>query len=70
MKYFLQVILFFSLITSSCQKEYACVCMHEITGEKIYKEKVKTTNLGKKGFEKSCQSKNDTINKLRDCHIE
>jgi hypothetical protein len=58
------------MLLCSCQKEYVCVCTHEKTGEKTFGDKVKTTNLGKKGFEKSCKAKNDTINKLRDCHIE
>lgn len=64
------LIILFSLIICSCQKEYVCVCTSTETDEKKYVDKVKTTNLGKKGFEKSCKSKNDTINKLKDCHIE
>lgn len=55
----------------SCQKEYVCVCTNEKTGEKIHGEKVRTTNLGKKGFEKSCKANNnDTISKVKDCHVE
>jgi len=65
-------ILFFStsVVSWSCQKEYVCVCTSVRTGEITYRDKVKTTNLGKKGFEKSCKSNNDTIKDLKDCHIE
>jgi hypothetical protein len=58
------------LFYTSCQKEYVCVCTNEKTGEKTFGEKVRTTNLGKKGFEKACKSTNDTINRLKDCHVE
>ncbi|MBC7696590.1 MAG: hypothetical protein H7141_14230 [Burkholderiales bacterium] len=60
----------FFIVCSSCQKEYDCVCTNVSTGEKIYRDKVKTTKLGKKGFEKSCKSNNDTIRELKDCRIE
>lgn len=70
MKLFLSLILFFAVILCSCQKEYTCVCTNASTGEKIYRDKVKTTKLGKKGFEKSCKSNNDTIMNLKDCRVE
>lgn len=57
-------------ITWSCQKEYVCVCTNVTTGEKVKGDKVKTTKLGKKGFEKSCKSNNDTIRELKDCRVE
>ena len=69
MKLFLPLIVVMVIICS-CQKEYVCVCTSEKTGEKTYGEKVKTTNLGRKGFEKSCKANNDTISKLKDCHLE
>ena len=67
---FIFCICFIIITMWSCQKEYACVCTNVSTGEKIYRDKVKTTNLGKKGFEKSCKSKNDTIREFKDCHVE
>ena len=56
-----------SFLFVSCQKEYMCVCKDLQTGEKINGDKVKTTHLGKKGFEKSCKS-NST--ELQDCYVE
>ena len=64
------VVLFFivsSFLFASCEKEYICVCKNLRTGEKINGDKVKTTQLGKKGFEKSCKS-NST--ELQDCYVE
>jgi len=52
----------------SCQKEYTCVCTSVSTGDRYIVEKVKTTKLGKKGFEKTCFS-NETSS-LKDCHVE
>ena len=57
----------FSFLFVSCQKEYMCVCKDLQTGEKTNGDKVKTTHLGKKGFEKSCKS-NST--ELQDCYVE
>jgi hypothetical protein len=65
------LILILSLIFfSSCEKEYVCVCTNSVTGEKSFGDKVKTTHLGKKGFEESCKSNNSVYNNLRDCHVE
>ncbi|MBI3520422.1 MAG: hypothetical protein HY062_13865 [Bacteroidetes bacterium] len=51
----------------SCEKEYVCVCRNMATGEKTYGDKVKTTHLGKKGFEKNCKSKST---EFKDCYVE
>ncbi len=56
-----------SFLFASCEKEYTCVCQDYKSGDKIPGDKVKTTNLGKKGFEKSCKS-NST--ELKDCWVE
>jgi len=55
------------LTLASCQKEYTCVCTDTRNGEKISIDKVKTTKLGKKGFEDSCKS-NSTD--LQECYID
>jgi hypothetical protein len=62
------IILIVSVIFfSSCEKEYTCVCTSRISGEKKPGDKVKTTHLGKKGFEKSCKSNS---NDIQDCYVE
>lgn len=65
---YILLILGFSLI--SCEKEYTCVCTNTISNQKEPQEKVKTTKLGRKGFEESCLAKNSNGNNLKDCHIE
>lgn len=55
---------------SSCEKEYTCVCTKISSNEKEIQDKVKTTKLGKKGFEQSCIAKNSSSSDLTDCHIE
>ena len=65
------IILILSMIFfSSCEKEYTCVCTNSLTGEKSFGDKVKTTKLGKKGFEESCKSNSSVYNDLTDCHVE
>ncbi|MES2513507.1 MAG: hypothetical protein V4580_05155 [Bacteroidota bacterium] len=60
-----------SLIFLSCEKEYTCVCTSKSSGNRCPGDKVKTTKLGKKGFEKSCKSTNDDLaSDLKDCHVE
>lgn len=56
-----------SFFFASCEKEYMCVCKNLHTGEKINGDKVKTTKLGKKGFEKSCKA-NSTEH--IECYVE
>jgi len=58
------------ILFSSCEKEYTCVCTNSVTGEKSFGDKVKTTKLGKKGFEESCKSNSSVYNDLTDCHVE
>jgi hypothetical protein len=68
---FIISILAISFFAISCEKEYTCVCTNRTTGEKSPGDKVKTTKLGKKGFEKSCKSNNDVFESdLKDCHVE
>lgn len=43
------------------------MCASRISGEEKPGDKVKTTHLGKKGFEKSCKSNS---NDLQDCYVE
>jgi len=68
------IIIYFSLILCfsfvSCEKKYTCVCTKINSNEQVPEESVKTTKLGKKGFEKSCKAKSSESNNLRDCHIE
>lgn len=68
------IIIFFSVILCfgfiSCEKEYTCVCTKISNNQKEPQEKVKTTKLGKKGFEQSCKAKSEQGNDLTDCHIE
>lgn len=56
-----------SFCFTACQKQYTCVCLDAGTGEKNFEDQVKTTHLGKKGFEKSCKSKS---NDKKDCYVE
>lgn len=66
------VLLFFlfgAIVFVSCEKKYDCVCANIKSGEAIYVESVKTTNLGKKGFEKSCKS-HDGEGDYDNCHLE
>jgi hypothetical protein len=51
----------------SCEKEYMCVCKDLHSGQITNGDKVKTTKLGKKGFEQSCKS-NSTEHK--ECVVE
>lgn len=51
----------------SCEKEYTCVCKDLHSGEITIGDKVKTTKLGKKGFENSCKA-NSTEHK--ECIVE
>lgn len=68
------ICIYFSLligvISISCEKEYTCVCTKISNNQKEIQDKVKTTKLGKKGFEQSCSAKNSASNGLTDCHIE
>ncbi|MES2763006.1 MAG: hypothetical protein V4677_12410 [Bacteroidota bacterium] len=60
-----------SFAITSCEKEYTCVCTNKTTGERSPGDKVKTTKLGKKGFEESCKANDDVFeNDLKDCHVE
>lgn len=54
----------FMLINSSCEKEYKCVCHDVSYGRDTIIDKVKTTELGYKGYKDYCnnQSKDSTIN--------
>lgn len=56
-----------SFLFVSCEKEYLCVCKDHNTGQIAGGDKVKTTRLGKKGFEKSCKSKST---QEQDCFLE
>jgi len=64
------ILFFLSFLLISCEKEYACVCTNTTSGEKEYKDRVKTTKLGKKGFESSCKSNESSNTELTDCHVE
>lgn len=70
MRLFYTIVVLFSLSCISCEKEYVCVCTNSVTGEKSLGDKVKTTKLGKKGFEESCRSNSSVYNDLTDCHVE
>lgn len=59
-----------AICLESCEKQYNCVCTKISSNEKELEESVKTTKLGKKGFEESCNNKNSEKNDLKDCHIE
>ena len=61
------MLLVITFVMSSCQKDYVCVCTNLSTGEKSYGDRVKTTKLGKKGFEKSCKSKSTAH---KECFVE
>lgn len=64
------ILIIFSFLLISCEKEYVCVCNNTISGEKEYKDRVKTTKLGKKGFESTCKNNESSNIELTDCHVE
>ena len=45
------------LLNSACEKEYSCVCKNVSTGNDTIIEKVKTTELGYKGYKDYCSNK-------------
>ncbi len=45
------------LFICSCEKEYSCVCKYVSTGNDTIIEKVKTTELGYKGYKDYCSNK-------------
>ena len=55
-KIVVMIIMATAFLFVSCEKEYLCVCKDLHSGEITEGDKVKTTKLGKKGFEKSCKS--------------
>lgn len=58
-------------LTSSCQKEYRCVCTNVNTGEKSYGDKFKTNAATKKTWEEDCKHNADlSAGTLKDCHLE
>lgn len=69
-KIFISILILFSFLATSCQKEYVCICTNTTNGDKEYKERVKTTKLGKKGFESTCRSNESSNKDLTDCHVE
>ncbi len=56
-----------AFLFASCEKEYMCVCKDLHSGEITVGDKVKTTKLGKKGFEKSCK---DNSTEHKECVVE
>ncbi len=54
----------------SCEKQYTCVCTKVSNNQEEPVETVKTTKLGRKGFQKSCEAKSSEGNGFKDCHIE
>lgn len=56
-----------SFLFVSCEKEYLCVCKNYKSGDITNGDKVKTTHLGKKGFEKSCKANS---NEEQDCYVD
>ena len=55
-----------AFLFASCEKEYTCVCKDYNSIDKVPGDKVKTTKLGKKDFEKFCKSNS---NELKDCWV-
>jgi len=55
-KIVVMIIMVTAFLFVSCEKEYRCVCKDLHSGQITNDDKVKTTKLGKKGFEQSCQS--------------
>lgn len=55
-KIVVMIIMVKAFLFVSCEKEYRCVFKDLHSGQITNDDKVKTTKLGKKGFEQSCQS--------------
>lgn len=55
-KIVVMIIIVKAFLFVSCEKEYRCVCKDLHSGQITNDDKVKTTKLGKKVFEQSCQS--------------
>ncbi len=59
------------IISSSCQKEYVCVCTNVNTGSKSDGDKIKTNVFTKKANEETCKNNaNLSGGTLKDCHLE
>ena len=58
------------LLLTSCTKDYACVCVSNITKTNTLISKVKTTNLGKKGYKKSCMDETNMNKGLSNCNVK
>jgi hypothetical protein len=61
-------ILISSCLNFSCNKQYVCVCSVLKSGNNTNVDSVKTTKLGSKGYDKTCQSYNS--DSLTNCHLK
>ena len=70
-KFIFPISIVLAFLTSSCKKDYVCVCTEKATGAKSYGDTFKAGPLTKKAAEKSCESNNDVYsNTLEGCHLE
>lgn len=67
----LSFIVFVSVMMSSCQKDYVCVCTNKNTGKVSDGDHFKTNVFTKKAAEKTCEANDDlSAGGLENCHLE
>lgn len=60
-----------AISTTSCKKDYVCVCTEKATGAKSNGDHFRAGPLTKKAAEESCEANNEVYsNDLEDCHLE
>ena len=60
-----------ALTSSSCKKDYVCVCTEKSTGAQSNGDNFRAGPLTKKAAEESCEANNDIAsNDLENCHLE
>lgn len=67
---FMLIFIITTLLFSSCDKRYSCVCKTIISNQDTIVEAVETTKLGSKGFKTTCTNHEVSNSNLKDCHIQ
>ncbi len=58
-------------LSSSCMKDYTCVCTNSKTGDKTNGDKFKSGPIRYRAFEETCKNTETlSLGELKDCHLE
>lgn len=62
-------IIFVVFFNCSCEKTYTCICISKYSNQDTIVDQVKTTNLGSKGFGKTCTGYEASNPNLKSCSL-